>query len=418
MVKQASVIVIGGGAAGLLAALRLRQAGLSVLLLEKNRELGKKVRITGGGRGNFCNINFTRENLQNLSITSHPRADKILRTMVENQSIEGLRAYFHDLGVPSQVEDLGRVFPVSQKASDLVEALESAYKKLGGTVVYEEEVVRIENNERFHLQTHKGNHYSSTMLLLACGGNTYPATGSTGDGAKLLEPLGIRHKPFSPAMQILNLQSNFSSSLQGIRVENVCFTYQIKLEKKPQTLTRMGDLLFMNKGLSGPLALSSTADLYDPNYIPNSLSINFLNGVEDFLESENPSRREVRTLLRQYLPQGLVDQLWPTFCIKQDIPHDLQFAHFSKANREALYGYLSQYTAEPGARPKQEAMSARGGIEKHAINFRTMALKAIPNLYVAGECIDFDFISGGYHLSFAYLSGALAADAIITQLRT
>lgn len=419
------LIIIGGGAAGLYAGILARQKNIPCLMLEKNSRLGRKLALTGGGRGNFTNKHFTLEYLDNQkvnAITSYPHANKTLRAILSTCSCQDIVSFFEELGISSIEEDFGRILPKSLNAEDIVKKMSEKYNNLSGIVHYNQEVIEIRQTPDecgYILKTDKDQSYFASNILLTIGGNAYPKTGSSGDSHRILKGFPIKQRPYQKAMLPLSVEENLPSLWQGITLEYAAFAYLMNFNKRRYKIKRTGPLLFQRAGLSGPLALSCTGDLYDDRYEKDSLKMSFLNPIQQqelakiLIEKNNIYiKREIRTLIREFLPQAISEELWKQFYEANSLDYNLQLANLSKPLGESLIAFLQAYPLNPASMPLQDGMISRGGIEQSEINFRTMELKKSPGLYVAGEVIDFDFISGGYNLSFAFSTANTAINTI------
>lgn len=423
MSNNVDFLLIGGGAAGLMAGLRAQKAGLDCLILEKGPEAGRKLCLTGGGRGNFLNTGcwskqeaFTRA------------ADaKRLRSMDRHFPQESIRQYFTSLGLPSKCEDHGRVFPVSEKASDTRDVLLENYLAAGGRIYYGQNISSLRpESSGLCAESKDGSLFRGRQALLAVGGTSFPRTGSSGDIARFAEMLGLSYKNFSPALCPLKLSSPFPADLAGISLEEAALTYSIRPEKgrKKRRITRRGALLFTKEGLSGPLILNSSADLSEEGNFAEA-ELNLLpdedeNSLRQRLteEAESKPKRLVKTYLRSLLPARLADSLWAETCRLSGAAEGLNFASLSKKQMNILLKVLLSRPVRPLDPPSAAvSMVSRGGILPDEINWRSMELRPYKGIYIAGECIDIDFISGGFQLCFAFQSGALAAYSAVSALK-
>lgn len=423
MVNNVQFLVIGGGAAGLMAGKTAAENGIKTLIVEKGPEPGRKLNITGGGRGNFTNLRAWDDE----TVFSRPEDAKRLKALGRLLPVPRLRTLFHEIGVSSKEEDEGRIFPRSDKASDLTKALQKAFLKAGGSFVFNEDINKIRCDRGvFEAESMSGKLFRANNLLAASGGASYPHTGSSGSGLIFAEQLGLEYKPFGPALCSLNLREGFPARLEGISLDEAELNYELRAEKgrRSYKVSRRGPILWQKKGLSGPLILNASADLYESgrlisaelNFLPNETSDSLQESIAGYA-AEFPKRR-ISSWLRTLLPQRPADFLYEKCFGERAADERLNFANFSKQDRHALINLLLHFPLEAAAPPPlRTAMACRGGILPDEINWRTMESKKLPGLYFAGELIDIDFISGGFHLTFAFQSGYAAAAAVCSKIR-
>ena len=400
------VIIVGAGAAGLMAAGAALEKGLSVLLFDKNEKPGRKLRITGKGRCNVTN-NCTKETVI-ASTVSNPR---FLYSALNFFSPEDTMSFFENLGVALKTERGNRVFPVSDKADDIAEALinyASGAKVIRNTV---KEVIA-ENGEIKGVKTENKTYFSKNVLI-ATGGASYKATGSTGDGFKFAEKLGHSITPLSPSLVALCCEDKDIPEAQGLSLRNIGFKITDKVKNKV-IYEDFGELLFTHFGISGPVVLSGSAHLKDmaPNRYSASIDLKPALTREklderllrDFAENKN---KDFVNSLQALLPQKLIDVV-----IKRSgIDGRTKCNSITKKQREALLNVLKDFTAEiSDFRSLNEAIVTRGGVSVKEINPKTMESKIIKGLYFAGEVIDVDAYTGGFNLQIAFSTARLAAE--------
>lgn len=403
------VAVIGGGAGGMMAALAAAETGASVVLYERNSALGKKLRITGKGRCNVTN-NCTTEEL----LAAIPRNRKFLYGAAARFTPADTMAFFEGLGVPLKTERGRRVFPISDKASDIVSALSGALRSAGVKVYLNTRVTGIrpffteEGDSMTEVSLGEDGTSCHKAVILATGGVSYPLTGSTGDGHRFAKELGLDVTPLKPSLIPIETKENFSP-LSGLTLKNVTLTVT---RKNTVVFSEMGELLFTHFGVSGPLVLSASANMQEYPMDEYRMSID----LKPALSSEELDHRLVSDFAK-YAARDFVNSLGdllPVKLIEPVIhrcgtdPHK-KTGSLSKAERQSLGAVLKDFEITPVRfRPIAEAIITCGGIDVREINPKTMELKKFPGIYAAGELIDVDAYTGGYNLQIAFATGRLA----------
>lgn len=404
--ERYDVAVIGGGAGGLMAALTAAQAGASVVLCERNNALGRKLRITGKGRCNVTN-NCSVEEL----LAAVPRNRKFLYGAVSRFTPADAMSFFESLGVPLKTERGRRVFPVSDKAADIVAALVGAVRDAG---------VRIRLNARAtglrllpadggaEISFQDGRTVSARAVVLATGGVSYPLTGSTGDGHRFARELGLDVTPLKPSLIPVETAENFSP-LSGLTLKNVALTVS---HGKKTVFAEMGELLFTHFGVSGPLILSASANMQDFPADTYRMSVD----LKPALSPEELDRRLVSDFTK-YAARDLINSMGDLLPVKliepvverAGVDPRKKTGALSKAERQALGAVLKAFAVTPTRfRPIDEAIVTCGGIHVREVNPGTMELKRFPGVCVAGELLDVDAYTGGYNLQIAFATGRLA----------
>lgn len=404
---QTQVVVIGGGAAGMMAALSARQAGASVTLLEPNEKLGRKLYITGKGRCNLTN-NTTPEGVLN----NVPRNGRFLYSAVTKFPPGAVMEYFEKLGVPLKTERGGRVFPCSDKAADVIDALFFALKK---------EKVTIRRARAMGLEMTDGRVTGVKLedgvlpagaVILATGGVSYPGTGSTGDGYRFAREAG--HKIVEPRASLVPLveDGDTCARMQGLSLKNVTLT--VKNQKKKVVFQEQGEMLFTHFGLSGPLVLSASAH--------GDWSKDRYTAIIDLKPALDEAKLEARILrdvseapnkaFHNFL-EGLAPRLMiPVLCEKADIPPDMPVNTMTKGQRRRLMETMKHFTIPiAGTRPVKEAIITAGGVKTGEIDPGTMMSKKTRGLFLAGEVIDVDAYTGGFNLQIAWCTGRAAGES-------
>jgi predicted Rossmann fold flavoprotein len=409
------VIIIGGGASGMLAAGCAAENGARVLLLERNKHLGKKLRITGKGR---CNLTNTCETAE--FVESYGKNGKFLYRALTEFSNHDLVRFFKEQGVATKEERGGRIFPVSDRAVDVVRALEGYMDKHKVTVKLNARVVRITIDPESNAVTGVTLKNSEEILeadkiILATGGLSYPGTGSTGDGYAMAKRLGHSIVPLQPALVPFETEEEFPKDMQGLSLENVEVTV---LCGGKRVAAEFGDMLFTHFGVSGPIILKLSGRIVKclDTKKPVVLSINLKPALDEtkltnrFLrEFSGSGKKSLKTLIKGMLPKSLV----PVFIEASTIPEDKRCNQITGDERKTLVDLMMDFRVTvKRARSYAEAIITRGGIDLKEIDPRTMESKKVKGLYFCGEIIDIDGITGGYNLQAAFSTGYLAAKDI------
>ncbi len=410
---MAEVIVVGGGAAGLMAAVFAARSGASVTLLEKNEKTGKKIYITGKGR---CNL--TNDCDQDTFLSQVARNPRFLHSALRFFSPQDMMALMESAGCPVEVQRGRRVFPVSQKASDVTRALMSLLRSLGVRVLLNAEAasLRLEQGAAAGVLLRDGRFLPASAVVLCTGGCTYPATGSTGDGYRIAAEAGHRVTPLMPSLSALETVEKWPASLQGLSLRNV----SLSLCAGGKTLWQeLGEMLFTHFGVSGPLVLEASCHLPE-SFSGASLHLDLKPGLtREQLDAR--LRREfaaagkklLRSVLPALLPQRLAE-LFPELC---GIPASLPCSQVTAAQRERLVSLLRDLPIGIRAlRPMAEAIVTRGGVDVREVRPGTLESRLVPGLFLAGELLDVDAHTGGYNLQIAWSTGALAGKSAAEHL--
>lgn len=401
------VIVIGAGAAGLMAAGKAAERGREVLLLEKNDRVGKKLLISGKGRCNITNSTDIEGLIQNI-----PGNGNFLYSPFYTFSNADLIELLHKEGLETKVERGGRVFPVSDKAQDVVQMLQRFAEKRGVKIQLNAPVDRIEvkDGNVKGVRLKDGSFIEGLSVVLATGGASYPGTGSTGDGYGMAQRLGHSVIPLKPSLVPLLTAEKWVSELQGLSLKNISITIQDRIGRK--IFNDFGEMLFTHFGVSGPVILSCSRHILHFNYRDVKLVIDLKPALdEETLDArlqrdfEKFSRKQFKNSLDELLPQKLI----PVIIKLSQIPEDKPVNQITKTERRALAKLLKAFTLEiTGSRPINEAIVTAGGICTDEINPSTMESKLVKGLYLAGEVIDVDAYTGGFNLTIAFSTGYTA----------
>lgn len=402
------VIVVGGGAAGLMAAVSAAENGAEVLLLEKNKRLGKKLLITGKGRCNVTNTAQLQEFVKNI-----PGNGRFLYSVFSNFFNWDTRSFFEELDVPLKEERGGRVFPVSDKAIDIVNAFERALQKYAVQVKLNTSVrfLQVENQKITGVITDDDSFYAADAVILATGGACYPGTGSTGDGQNMAKQVGHTIEPLLPALVPLECEEDWVREFQGLSLRNV----NVKLLVDGKEIKELfGEMLFTHFGVSGPIILTLSRDiakfLQDGRQVELSLNLKPALSREQLdkricRDFEKYSRKQIKNALGDLLPSKMISNIIDLAFIDED-----KFVNqINKAERERLVDLLQNLTMTiTKTRPLSEAIVTAGGISTKEINPKTMESKIVEGLYCVGEVIDVDGFTGGYNLQAAFSMGYVA----------
>ena len=413
-----NVCIIGGGAAGLMAAYAAAKNGHNVLLFEKNEKLGKKIYITGKGRCNFTNDVSPDEFSQNIV-----RGEKFLRGAIYTFSPQKAISFFEEHGLSVKIERGNRAFPTSDHASDVTKTLEKACKSVGVDIRLNEKVTKICREESamsnigimsrvVELQTEKGK-YPCDVAIVATGGLSYPSTGSTGDGYVFAGELGHSVTDLKCGLCGLNTKDDFCKELQGLTLKNVSFC--VKSGNKT-VFEELGEMLFTHFGISGPIVLSASS-------LINRLPLESLTAYIDLkpaLDEQTLDKRLLRDFekyknkriangLVELLPQNLI----PVILSLCQIPQEKAVNAITKAERTTLVKVLKGLPIKiSGLRGFNEAIITSGGVALSEINPKTMESKKVSGLKFCGEVLDVDAFTGGFNMQIAFATGYAAGSTI------
>ena len=408
------IVVIGGGAAGMMAAVSAAEQGAQVTLLEPNERLGKKLNITGKGRCNVTNNTDIEGLLANI-----PRNGKFLYSAFNRFNSADVMAFFEKLGVPLKTERGNRVFPVSDSAFDISAALERRLKALKVQVLRDRaSALKIEDGAVCGVVGERGR-YSAQAVVLATGGVSYPATGSTGDGHRMAAEAGHTVTPLQGSL--VPLQGIIAAGipcvrLQGLSLRNVSLTV---FENDKKIYTDFGELLFTHFGVSGPLVLSASAHMRHFTKKRYRLEIDLKPALDeqqldkrllaDFAKYAN---HDFQNGLDDLLPQKLI----PVVVELSGIPGRQKVHDLTREQRQSLLRVLKHFPVEvSGPCPVEDAIVTSGGVKVGEVDPKTMESKLVKNLYFAGELLDTDAYTGGFNLQIAWATGRLAGQSAANE---
>ena len=410
------VIVIGGGPAGMMSAITSSEQGNEVILIEKNNVLGKKLAITGKGRCNITSSLNIDEFIKNI-----PGNGRFLYSAFNNFNNTDIIDFIEKQGLKTKVERGNRVFPVTDKAKDVVNCFVKRLKELNVKINLNEEVIDIlkdEKNKAIGVDTNNGI-IKADKIILATGGKSYPLTGSTGDGYKMVKKLGHTITELKPSLvPLVTYEEEMHKNLQGLSLKNVSIKI-VDILKNKEIYNDFGEMLFTHFGVSGPIILSASSHLVRYKNIIELLKnkqiklfIDFKPALSrekldqrilrDFEEEKNKS---FKNSLDKLLPQKLIPEI-----IKQStIDFEKKVNSITKSEREILINLLKQFEVTiRDFRPIEDAIITAGGISIKEINPKTMESKIVKDLFFAGEIIDVDAYTGGFNLQIAYSTGYVA----------
>ncbi|NLZ93858.1 MAG: NAD(P)/FAD-dependent oxidoreductase [Firmicutes bacterium] len=408
------IVVVGGGPAGMMAAGQAAKTGAKVVLLERNSRLGKKLAITGKGRGNITNA----ADIEDM-IRQYPGNRSFLYGPLYRFTNEDLRRFFRDLGVATVIERGGRVFPESQRAQDIVAALEKFLINHNVKIKKESRVTALlMNGSSVQGVKCNGEIVPADAVIIATGGVSYPATGSTGDGYTLAKQAGHTIVTPQPALVPLETKERWVRDVTGVALKNV----RAKLYVNEQLVAEeFGEMLFTHYGISGPIiltisrqavmALSQGKQVQVKLNLKPALTAEQLDArlLRDFNKN---IRKQFKNSLNDLLPQRLIG----TMIKLSQIPPETPVNQITKEQRQAMLKALTELTLHiKSVRPLSEAIVTAGGVAVTEIQPTTMASKLVTGLYFAGEIIDIDGNTGGYNLQAAFSTGFVAGISAAKQ---
>ena len=410
---MSEIVVIGGGAAGCMAALTAAQRGADVTLLERNPKLGRKLYITGKGRCNVTNHCSVQELLQNI-----PGNGRFLTSAATRFPPEAAEAFFEGLGVPLKIERGNRVFPASDKAADIIDALLRALRKAGVAMVRDRATgLSLAEGRVSGVKGERGT-YPCRAAVIATGGLSYPLTGSTGDGYGFARALGHTIVEPRPSLVPLEAEQAFCAQMQGLSLRNVAI--QVRNSKNKTVYAEQGELLFTHFGLSGPLILSASAHMRDLG----RERYHILLDLKPALDREKLDARLLRDLGEganrdfRHVLEGLVPRLMvPVMLELTGIPGELKANSVTRQQRRRLAEALKCVRIDiSGPRPIAEAIVTAGGVKTSEVDPHTMASRKVPGLFFAGEVLDVDAYTGGFNLQIAWATGRAAGQGAAESL--
>ena len=405
MTGQVQIIVAGAGAAGMMAAVTAARQGAKVVLIEPNEKVGRKLYITGKGR---CNV--TNDCRVDRLLASVPRNGKFLYSAFSRFSPQDTIAFFEKLGVPLKVERGNRVFPQSDRAADVIDALWKELRRCRVELRQDRVTeVAVSGGRVSGVKLEKAGLVNCEAVLLATGGASYPRTGSTGDGYRIAEALGHTITPIRGSLVPLESEDRACSQLQGLSLRNVVL--RMKNQRGKTVYQEQGELLFTHFGLSGPLVLSASAhmDFARDRYAAHidlkpALDEEKLDArlLRDFGERAN---QDVSNALGALVPRSMI----PVMAERTGIDGQTKVRDIRREQRRRLLDALKDFTVDiSGPRPVEEAIVTAGGVKVSQVDPKTMQSKLVQGLYFAGELLDVDGYTGGFNLQIAWSTGYAA----------
>lgn len=404
---MSKVLVIGGGAAGMMAAITAARNGKTVILFEKNEKLGKKLFITGKGR---CNITNSAE-IEELfpAVVSNP---KFLFSSFYSLTNDQVIDFFEELGVRTKVERGGRVFPLSDHSSDVIRALEREMERLGVKVRLRAEVKEIlaADGRTTGVQLSSGEKIYGDAVIAATGGISYPSTGSTGDGYRFARNFGHKITELFPALVPMEVKEWYAKELMGLSLRNI----EIRVtDGKKKLYEEFGEMLFTHYGVTGPVILSASS-IVGKRLSEKELTLHI--DLKPALTEEQLDRRVLREFESNHNRQfkNAVDSLFPAklkpvMVELSGISENKKVNEITKEERIRFVRLIKDFTMTlAGLRSFKEAIITKGGVSVKEIDPGTMESKLVKGLYFAGEVLDLDALTGGYNLQIAWSTGYLA----------
>ena len=398
-----SIFVVGGGAAGMMAAITAAENGAQATLLERNDRLGKKLYITGKGRCNVTNDCAPEDFFPNV-----PRNPRFLYSAIYAFPPREVMAWFEARGCALKTERGNRVFPQSDKSASVIDALRAELRRLGVRVLQERALdIVTQDGAVCGLKTDGGFH-KTERVILATGGCSYPQTGSTGDGYRMLEKLGHTIVPPVGSLVPLVEKGYDCKQMQGLALKNVAL--RLVNQKGKTVFEEFGELLFTHFGLSGPVVLSASAHMNEkdaytvlldlkPALDEQKLDLRLLRDFEKF------QNRDFENALVELLPRSMI----PVIVRRSGIPAEEKVHSITREQRRALLELMKRFPVEIACKaPVEEAIVTSGGVKVSEIEPGTMQSKRVRGLYVAGELLDVDAYTGGFNLQIAWATGRAA----------
>ena len=406
-----AIVVIGGGAGGMMAAICAARKGAHVTLLDPNERLGKKVNITGKGRCNVTNHCDVKTVLANI-----PGDGRFLYSALNRLGPQDTMALFESLGVPLKTERGNRVFPVSDRSHDVANALERAYAHAGGRVMHAAATDILTHDGAVSAVVTTEGTIDCDAAVICTGGLSYPLTGSTGDGYRLAQRLGHTVTPTRPSLVPLESDDPWCAEMQGFSLRNV--TLMVYDEQNKVIYSDLGEMLFTHFGVSGPLVLSASAHMRDFSQHKYRLSIDLKPALDEkkldariLRDFQKYANRDFKNALYDLAGHAMI----PVLVRLSGIPEDTKVNAITREQRHKLVELFKHFPVSvTGTRPIDEAIITSGGVSLKEVNPRTMGSKLVPGLYFAGEVLDLDAYTGGFNLQIAWSTGYVAGSAVCT----
>ncbi|MCR5143929.1 MAG: NAD(P)/FAD-dependent oxidoreductase [Lachnospiraceae bacterium] len=418
---MSKVIVVGGGASGMMSAIAAADAGNEVILLESNEKLGKKIYITGKGRCNFTNASDI-EDVFEAVVSNKKFMYSAFYTFTNSDVLD----FFEKAGMPYKIERGNRAFPVSDHSSDVIKTLEKSMKSKGVKVFLHTFVSEILTEDYFENEKSKyirkiigvrlknGDVLNCDNVILANGGNSYQTTGSDGNGYKLAKKLGLKVTDIRPALVPLVTKEGYIPFLQGLSLKNVSISI---FNGNKKLYEDFGEMLFTHFGISGPIVLSASS--YISKYLPGELKAYI--DLKPALSAEQLDKRLLREFdenqnkqIKSIIPHILPNKMSSVFLDLAGIDENTVINSITRQQRENMVNVMKHFPMTIiDTRGFKEAIVTQGGVGIKEINPSTMETKKVKGLYVVGELLDLDALTGGFNLQIAWSTGYLAGSSII-----
>ena len=406
--RACDLVVIGGGASGIMCAVTAAERGVTVTLLEPNQKLGRKLRITGKGRCNVTNNCEIRDVMANI-----PGDGRFLYSALNRLPPRDVMAFFEDRGLPLKTERGNRVFPVSDNANDVADLLVRLCERNGVRILHTaaKEIIT-QNGAVTGVRTGEGT-IACRAVAICTGGLSYPLTGSAGAGYRLAKALGHTVSPCRPSLVPLESSDAYCAEMQGFAPRNVTLA---AFEDGKLIYKELGEMLFTHFGVSGPLVLSASAKMRHMDSAKYHLLIDFKPGLDEkkldtriLRDFEKYANREYKNALGDLVGKSMI----PGLVSLSGIPEDKPVREITREERHRLVSLLKAFpVAVSGFRPIDEAIVTAGGVSTKEVNPRTMESKLVQGLYFAGEVLDLDAYTGGFNLQIAWSTGYVAGKSV------
>ena len=399
------VIVIGGGASGMMASIFSARNGCSTLVLDHNEKLGKKLYITGKGKCNLTNNSSIETHLNNTITNS-----KFMFSALNQFSPQDAMAFFEENGLKLRTERGNRVFPDSDKSSDVIKILEKTMQRYGVEVSLNQEIKAVKKEEKFRILCDNNIEYTSNSLIVATGGVSYVGTGASGLGYNIAKQFG--HKVVEPRSALCPIVvSDNISELNGLSLRNVTLSY--KNGKKE--FNEFGDLLFTYNSLTGPIALTLSSQINKLNLVGTKLYIDLKPALteeklddkfqREFVEN---AKKDFRNYLNSLLPASFIE-----FFMRKSKIKNKKMSEFTKQDRQTLINMLKKFDFSINSLDNiNVSIVTSGGVDVKDINSKTCESKLVENLYFVGEVLDVDALTGGFNLQIAWSTGYVAGNSV------
>ena len=406
---RADLVVIGGGAAGMMCALTAAERGVDTVLVEHNRQLGRKLRITGKGRCNVTNNTDIKTFMANI-----PGDGRFLYSAINRLSPADTIAFFEDRGLKLKTERGNRVFPVSDNANDVAGLLSRLCERAGVRILHTAAKEIVTEDGRVALVVTDTGTIDCRAVAVCTGGLSYPLTGSTGAGYKFAAKQGHTVNPPRPSLVPLESGDAYCAEMQGFAPRNVVLS---AYEDDKLIFKELGEMLFTHFGVSGPLVLSASAHMRNFGKAQYRLEIDLKPALDEkklderlLRDFEKYANREFKNALSDLAGKAMI----PVLIRLSGIPEDTKVNAITRAQRQKLLRLFKAFPVSvTGTRPIAEAIVTAGGVSTKEINPRTMESKLVQGLYFAGEVLDLDAYTGGYNLQIAWSTGYVAGKSIL-----